>query len=349
MKLLLIRQVWKHHASKSGYDRVFQTFDGNDVQSIMVKQLKGYGWLQKVLGWLSPKQKNHISASLFVTELRIVFKCLFFRPDVIHFTYLQKEFILLKYNFFRPKAKLIATIHLPCSFWKEEKQTWTNFDYLDKIIVLDAVSYSFFEQDPKTKTKVELVSHPVDMTYFYPDSSMKFDDEKIHCLYIGRFLRDLDLFFDIVECCYENHPDIIFHFSYPATPEWIEDATRLKQIIALSNVKYQSYISEEKLKELYQSCHVLIQPLNDSTANNVILEAVASGLPVVVNDLPALHDYLNNETAVFCKKDKEEFIKGIYQANKMELNPKNNKIKNLNKIKAQLKDIYFQLITSQLE
>ncbi|MGK0390343.1 MAG: glycosyltransferase involved in cell wall biosynthesis, partial [Maribacter sp.] len=210
MKLLLIRQVWKHHASKSGYDRVFQTFDGNDMQSIMVKQhIKGYGWLQKVLECLSPKQKNNISASLFVTELRIFFKCLFFRPDVIHFTYLQKEFILFKYGFFRPKAKLVATIHLPSSFWKEEKQTWTNFNYLDKIIVLDSVSYDFFEQNYKTKGKVDLIPHPVDTTYFYPEPSLKFDDEKIHCLYIGRFLRDLDLFFDIVECCYENHPDII--------------------------------------------------------------------------------------------------------------------------------------------
>lgn len=342
MKLLLIRQVWKHHASKSGYDRVFQTFDEDGVQSIMVLQhMRGYGWLQKILKWCFPKRKEHISVSLLITELRIFFKCSLFRPDVIHFTYLQKEFILFRYAFFRPKAKLVATIHLPCSFWKEGKQTWTNFDYLDKIIVLDSVSYDFFEANSMTKTKVALIPHPVDTIHFHPAPSMKFDDGKIHCLYVGRFLRNLDLFFDIVECCHENHPGIVFHFSYPVTREWIDDATRLKKIVQLSNVKYQSYISEEKLKELYQSCHVLVQPLNDSTANNVILEAVACGLPVVVNDLPALHDYLNNSTAIFCKKNKEKFIEGIYKAKTKK--PKNKKVRNLNIIKKQLKEFYRQL------
>lgn len=343
MKLLLIRQVWKHHSSKSGYDRVFQTFDDSEVKSIIFRRhIKGYGLLVRILEWIYPNKKNHISAGLFIAELRIFFKCLFFSPDVIHFIYLQNEFILFKYSFFRPKAKFVATMHLPPSFWKEGKQTWTNFDYLDKIIVLDSVSYDFFEKNPKAKGRVELIPHPVDTAYFYPDVNMKFDDGKIHCLYVGRFLRDLDLFFDIIEYCHENHSDIVFHFSYPTTREWIEDATRLNQIIALPNVEYQSYVSEEELRQLYQSCHVLVQPLNDSTANNVILEAVASGLPIVVNDIPALHDYLNNDTAIFCEKNKEGFVKGIYQAIKIGL--KNNKIKNLNNIKTQLEKTYNQLI-----
>jgi len=58
------------------------------------------------------------------------------------------------------------------------------------------------------------------------------------------------------------------------------------------NVRIHGGIDDEALAELYRTADVLLLPLSDSTANNALLEGMASGLPVVATDLPAVRTYL---------------------------------------------------------
>ena len=67
----------------------------------------------------------------------------------------------------------------------------------------------------------------------------------------------------------------------------------------LANVRIHREVADETLAELYRTADTLLLPPTDSTANNALLEGIASGLPVVATDLPALRAYLPNCGAAF--------------------------------------------------
>jgi len=64
------------------------------------------------------------------------------------------------------------------------------------------------------------------------------------------------------------------------------------RLSGFDNVHTHRGIDDGALAELYRNADVLLLPLSDSTANNALLEGMASGLPVVATDLPALRAYL---------------------------------------------------------
>jgi glycosyltransferase involved in cell wall biosynthesis len=60
----------------------------------------------------------------------------------------------------------------------------------------------------------------------------------------------------------------------------------------LSNVHIHRNVADAALAQLYRNADALLLPLIDSTANNALLEGMASGLPVVATDLTAIRAYL---------------------------------------------------------
>jgi glycosyltransferase involved in cell wall biosynthesis len=65
------------------------------------------------------------------------------------------------------------------------------------------------------------------------------------------------------------------------------------------------------LADLYRTADVLLLPLIDSTANNALLEGIASGLPVVATDLPAVRTYLPKGGALVLDNSVEGFVKSL--------------------------------------
>ena len=72
-------------------------------------------------------------------------------------------------------------------------------------------------------------------------------------------------------------------------------------------------ITDEALRSHYQSADLLVLPLQDATANNALLEALACGLPVVASDLPAVSEYAPREAAVLVPHETEAFVVAIQQ------------------------------------
>jgi glycosyltransferase involved in cell wall biosynthesis len=56
-----------------------------------------------------------------------------------------------------------------------------------------------------------------------------------------------------------------------------------------------------ELRALYQNANFLVLPLEESTANNSILEALACGIPVITTQTSGIGDYVDHSCARVCK------------------------------------------------
>lgn len=115
--------------------------------------------------------------------------------------------------------------------------------------------------------------------------------EKTILLYVGRLAREKDLdtlahAFSVLSHRHNNNIHLIIAGSGP-----YED--RLRSIIKRS-VTFTGYIKAKKLAEIYASSDIFVFPSVTETYGNVILEAMASGLPVVASMSGGISENLIN-------------------------------------------------------
>jgi len=75
---------------------------------------------------------------------------------------------------------------------------------------------------------------------------------------------------------------------------------------------FTGYLSGEALAVVYASADIFVFPSTTNTFGNVVLEAQASGLPVIVSDQgDPCENVVENETALICRGVEEQ---GLYRA-----------------------------------
>ncbi len=67
------------------------------------------------------------------------------------------------------------------------------------------------------------------------------------------------------------------------------------------NIVVKFNIPDRDLLKLYCTASMLVLPLKDCTANNSILEGLASGLPIITNKVGGIPDYTNEKCTSFFK------------------------------------------------
>ena len=69
------------------------------------------------------------------------------------------------------------------------------------------------------------------------------------------------------------------------------------------NIRLFRIVEDDQLAELYRQADVLFLPLMESTANNALLEGLASGLPIVSSDLASVKAYVPDPAAILVARN----------------------------------------------
>jgi glycosyltransferase involved in cell wall biosynthesis len=230
-------------------------------------------------------------------EILALTSCLAGRTDIVHFLdgdhsplFLPRLVALAGLS----KARTIVTFHQPPQLArgliKENLLRW-----FDQIVLVSPSQLPFFlEYVPEDRLHVIL--HGIDIEFFHPPESRRVD-RNFRCITVGHHLRDWSVLRQIAAALHEIRFDVVTGAE-----------TGLDR---LPNVHIHRGIDDGDLAELYRTADLLLLPLTDSTANNALLEGMASGLPVVATDLPAVRAYLPEGAVLVPENSIDRFITAL--------------------------------------
>ncbi|MGH9158606.1 MAG: glycosyltransferase family 4 protein, partial [Vicinamibacteraceae bacterium] len=196
-----------------------------------------------------------------------------------------------------PRPRTVATFHQPPGL----QRTLINPDVVrcfDHVTVFSPSQVPIFlEWLPPHR--VHLLLHGIDIDFFHPPSAPRPGGRRIRCITVGHWLRDWDALRGVAQA-FMTDPDVLFDVV----------TTRDTRLEGLPNVTHHRAIPDAALAELYRRADVLLLPLTECTANNALLEGIASGLPVVSSDFHGVRFHLSGDESLLASPGDVEGLVG---------------------------------------
>jgi glycosyltransferase involved in cell wall biosynthesis len=303
--ILIVRTHYPHWAKHSGYHQFIRYLTREefvvDVQVVSMGDNHfplSNGHVRGGLKYMIKKSgANAYELNDLIAELSVMRKWWSRGFDLVHCLDGEHTTFLLPILFriasvFRAVPPVIATYHQPPEMLSSLLITKA-VRLLDHVVVFSQEQKSYFEQFLPTD-KISVILHGVDADYYKPALKRK-KSEKLRCISVGSWLRDYRSVIEVARML-ESYTDIEFHIVSPD----------LAKSDLPKNVYPHCRLDDVDLVRMYQESDVLLIPLLAATANNVLLEGIACGLPVISSDLPAVKAHLPGKEAILVKNNNHE-------------------------------------------
>jgi glycosyltransferase involved in cell wall biosynthesis len=201
--------------------------------------------------------------------------------SVGHVLFLEEHLQLLKKH--RAPGQWVGTINQPLPFWTPEK-----LDLLRKapsaIVLCDQHREDFSPYIPTEK--IQVAHHGVETDFFKPLEGENSGPQHLIC--VGHWLRNIKMFGRLMPRILDHFPNVIFDCVVPA---FVRKGPAYELLLNHPAVRWHQGLSDEQLRALYQNAAAMLMPMDDSGANNAILEALACGVPVITTDVGGIRSY----------------------------------------------------------
>lgn len=279
----------KYRIRQSSVPMEYASYTAQKIDSLFAKSLKSRG--------VRAYRMNDARE-----ELLTFFQCVAAKFDIVHFLDGEHGIMFLpgllkELKRIKNMPLLIGMFHQPPHIL-EDLINPKIVSQLDYITVVSPDQADYFAQYV-ARERIWTILHGIDTGYFRP-AQPKASVDKLRCLAGGVWLRDYKALFETAKILREE-PGIEFHLI----------ASNLEIPKELSNVFIHKNIPDEKYTQLFRESDALFMPLEAATANNAILEGIASGLPIISSDLPSVKAYLPGDEALLVKNNDPQVFANI--------------------------------------
>jgi glycosyltransferase involved in cell wall biosynthesis len=297
IRIRFLHTRYPHWGGRSGFTQIVNHLDRRRFRAVLDGAADSDDDLPR---WMEPaKPRLHrliqrggmpwYKLSDLMAEARALPGSLFRRHHIVHFLdgehggqFLPR--LLRRFRLARPWT--VASFHQPPDLLpalvNPRLARW-----FDHVTVFSPSQLAFFQQILPAH-RVHLLPHGIDTQFFRPPLEPRTTGRRVRCITVGHWLRDWVTLRGVAERLVADH-DVSFNVVTGRTTG-LED---------LPNVTHHRAVSDERLAELYRQADVLLLPLTECTANNALLEGMASGLPVVCSDLTGARFHLGGCEALF--------------------------------------------------
>lgn len=158
------------------------------------------------------------------------------------------------------------------------------------------------------KSRIQVIYNGVNLEKFIPIEN-SVDNETPYILFIGNLIKDkgvLELL-DSYEILHKKNINIELRF-IGSGPIMSELKRRVKQKNLTKNVKFLGIVSHDELPKHIAKSNILALPSYREGVPNVILEAMACGIPVVGSSVGGIPEVVNENTGILVKSIDSESI-----------------------------------------
>lgn len=205
----------------------------------------------------------------------------------------QKRFTIV-YKIISPFIKL---------FWKNAEALIANSEGLQKAAL-----------DFYSRKEIKIISNGVDVQYFVPNNKME-QEKEINILFASRLIEGKGLQFVIPYI-----REIIRNSSKDIRLTVVGDGSyrqKLENMVLENNVeayvKFEGYKNKKEILSYYQNADIFILPSQREGMPNVVLEAMACGLPIIITPCEGAKELIGNNGIIVPFGDKlgENFSNAI--------------------------------------
>ncbi len=273
------------------------------------KNLKEYMGVKLIsLPSIPGKNFDAISHTFFAC-LDFIFKAR--KADVIHFHSIGPSSLIWMIKLFRPRVKVVFTFHSQCYFntkWGKFAKFYLNIGerigckMADEVIVISKNLKKYVEE--KYNRDIVYIPNGVNTLDPLPAEIIKEKwglEKGSYILSVGRLVRNKGLEY-LVEA-YKNldtDKKLVITGDGNFQDELIKLADDHKNIIFTGNQTGQV------LEELYSNAAIFIQPSEAEGLSIALLEATSYKLPILISDIPANKEVVENNGIVFENKNSKD-------------------------------------------
>jgi len=208
---------------------------------------------------------------------------------------------------------LLVTWHQPLSYLDQlpvrfREQTRTILQKAAAVVFLSSEARDQYEATIQLGNSL-VIKHGVDTEFFHyrePSHSRS----QVNVITVGNWLRDHRYWASTVDLLLQKHGNIEFKVlcSY-------DNMQRYKSFLGSKSNRITFYcgMSDFELRSFYHGADIAFLPLVDATANNSLLECMASGVPCVVSDLPSTREYAANTALYVSRADFHQAAEAVTQ------------------------------------
>ncbi|WP_333835363.1 glycosyltransferase family 4 protein, partial [Rubrimonas sp.] len=286
INIRFVHTRFPHWGGRSGYVRLVEALDPTRFRTHLHGASDSDADFPAWLAPVRPALRRMIAGrgmpwyklSDFAAEARAFLDCLRGGADIVHFLDGEHAPMFLPGALRRAGLRgrrVVASFHQPPDLLRTIVSP-NVVRRLDGIMLVSPSQQALVESWARAD-RMRVLLHGVDDGFFHVRSGPR-EDGPLRCVTVGHWLRDWNLFAAVAA----------------ALPALRFDVVTGSAVSELSNVRVHSGLSDEALAALYRQADILFLPLTESTANNALLEGMASGLPIVSTDLAGVRAYVGD-------------------------------------------------------